>query len=317
VGSIRFPERATESYIERAYAALNLQAIRSSGIKLVIDYSNGVASTIFPNILGYLNVQAVSLNAYLDSQKLTRTREQLEQSLQELSHVVTSLQYDVGCMLDPGAEKMFVVDERGQPIDQDRLLTLMTKLVVLAHPEIKKIAVPVSATAEVDMLAEEFGLTVMKTRDSHLALMEAASNKQIKFIGGTRGGFIYNDFLHASDGMFSVSKLLECLALTKQRLGELDRKTPRLHLIKRDIPCSWNLKGQVMRYLMKDTEHLSRELIDGVKVFPRTSDRLTSVLLNPDRTRPVFHVNAESSDVTLALQLANEYDAKLNVWMNQ
>lgn len=315
VGSIRFPERATESYIERAYAALNVHAIRTSGIKLVIDYSNGVASTIFPNILGNLNIQAVSLNAYLDSQKLTRTRDQIEQSLRELSHVVTSLQYDVGCMLDPGAERMFVVDERGKPIDSDRLLTLMTKLVILAHPEIKKIAVPVSATLEVDMLAEEFGLTVLKTRDSHLALMEAASIKQIKFIGGTRGGFIFNEFLHASDGMFSVGKLLECLALSKQRFGDLDRDTPHLHLIKRDVACSWNLKGQVMRLLMKDTEHMPRELIDGVRVFPRQGDRLTSVLLNPDRTRPVFHVNAESSDSAIALQLANEYVAKLHVWM--
>ena len=182
VGSIRFPERATESYIERGYAALNVQAIRTAGVKLVIDYSNGVASTIFPNVLGNLNVQAVSLNAYLDSQKLTPSNELTEQSMRELSHVVTSLQYDVGCMLDTGAERMFVVDERGTPIDSDRLLTLMTKLVVLAHPEIKKIAVPISATSEIDMLAAEHGLTIIKTRDSHLALIEAASNKQIRFI---------------------------------------------------------------------------------------------------------------------------------------
>jgi mannose-1-phosphate guanylyltransferase / phosphomannomutase len=316
VGQIRFPERSTESYIERGYAALNVQAIRSGGIKLVIDYSNGIASTIFPNILGNLNVQAVSLNAYLDSQKLTRTKELTEQAVRDLSHVVTSLQYDVGCMLDPGAEKMVVVDERGHMIENDRLLTLMTKLMILAHPDIKKIAVPISASAEVDMLAEEFGFTVIKTRDSHLALMEAASNKQIRFVGGTKGGFIYNDFLFASDGMHSVSKLLECLALTKKRLGELDQETPRLHMIKRAVPCAWNLKGQVMRHLMKDTEKLSRELIDGVKIFPVARDRHTSVLLNPDRTRPVFHINAESADEGLALQLATEYEVKLHVWMN-
>jgi mannose-1-phosphate guanylyltransferase/phosphomannomutase len=316
VGMIRFPERSTESYIERGYAALNVQAIRSGGVKLVIDYSNGIASIIFPNILGNLNVQAVSLNAYLDSQKLTRTKELTEQSVRQLSHVVTSLQYDVGCMLDPGAEKMIVVDERGHAIENDRLLTLMTKLVVLAHPDIKKIAVPVSASAEVDMLAEEFGFTVVKTRDSHLALMEAASNKQIRFVGGTKGGFIFNEFLFASDGMYSLLKLLECLSLSKKRLGELDSETPRLHMVKRDVACEWNLKGKVMRYLMKDTERLPRELIDGVKLFPRPGDRLTSMLLIPDRTRPMFHLNAESSDVSIAQQLANEFEVKLHVWMN-
>lgn len=316
VGSIRFPERSTESYLERGYSALNVQAIRNAGLKLVIDYSNGIASTIFPNILGNLNVQAVSLNAYLDSQKLTRLQDQIDRAIKELSHVVTSLQYDVGCMLDPGAEKMFVVDERGRAIDSDRLLTLMIKLVILAHPEIKKIAVPISASGEVDLLAEEFELTVLKTRDSHLALMEAASNKQIRFVGGTKGGFIFNDFLFASDGMYSVAKLLECLAITKKRLGELDKETSNLHLIKRNVPCSWNLKGQVMRHVMKDSERLPRELIDGVKIFPREKDRMTSVLLNPDRTRPLFHINAESKDASIAQRLANEYEAKLIRWIN-
>ena len=316
VGSIHFPERSTESYIERAYATLNVQAIRTAGLKLVIDYSNGIASTIFPNILGNLNVQAVSLNAYLDSQKLTRTKEQIDQAVKDLAHVVTSLQYDVGCMLDPGAEKLLVVDERGHAIDNDRLLTLMTKLVVLAHPEMKKIAVPISASGEIDLLAEEFGLTVVKTRDSHLSLMEAASNKQIRFVGGTKGGFIFNDFLFASDGMYSVAKLLEFLALTKKRFGELDKETPHLHLIRKSIPCSWNVKGQVMRHVMKDSERLPRELIDGVKIFPREKDRMTSVLLNPDRTRPLFHINAESKDPSMAQRLANEYEAKLFRWIN-
>jgi mannose-1-phosphate guanylyltransferase/phosphomannomutase len=316
VGSIHFPERSTESYIERAYATLNVQTIRTAGLKLVIDYSNGIASTIFPNILGNLNVQAVSLNAYLDSQKLTRTKEQIDQAVKDLAHVVTSLQYDVGCMLDPGAEKLLVVDERGHAIDNDRLLTLMTKLVVLAHPEMKKIAVPISASGEIDLLAEEFGLTVVKTRDSHLSLMEAASNKQIRFVGGTKGGFIFNDFLFASDGMYSVAKLLEFLALTKKRFGELDKETPHLHLIRKSIPCSWNVKGQVMRHVMKDSERLPRELIDGVKIFPREKDRMTSVLLNPDRTRPLFHINAESKDPSMAQRLANEYEAKLFRWIN-
>jgi len=146
--------------------------------------------------------------------------------------------------------------------------------------------------------------------------MEAASNKQIRFVGGTKGGFIFNEFLFASDGMYSVSKLLECLALSKKRLGQLDDGTPRLQMVKRSTACAWNLKGQVMRHLMKDTERLPRELIDGVKVFPRPGDRLTSVLLIPDRTRPMFHINAESADGAISLQMANEYEVKLHVWMH-
>jgi len=193
-------------------------------------------------------------------------------------------------------------------------LTLMTKLVILSYPDIRRVAIPVSASGEIDLLAEQYGFTVVKTRDNHLALMEAASDKQNRFVGGTKGGFIYNDFLFASDGMYSVAKLLECLALTKKRLGELDRETPRLHLVKKAVPCSWNVKGRVMRYVMKESERMTRELIDGVKIFPK-KDRRTSVLLNPDRTRPLFHINAESEDIALAQSLAGEYEQKLIQWI--
>lgn len=315
VGSIFFPERTTESYIERFLASINVKAIRSANLRVVIDYSNGVASTIFPMILGKLNVQVVALHAYLDSSKITRSNEEIDQSLKELAYVVTSLKYDLGCMLDPGAERLYAVDEHGCAIDHQRLLTLMTKFVVMANPHLKEIAVPVSASGEIDFLAEQFGLSVFRTRDSHLAMMEAASEKGYKYVGGTKGGFIFSEFLFAADGMYSLAKLLECIAITKKLLGELDKETPRLHFVKKTVPCAWHAKGRVMRRLMKDSEPQRRDLIEGVKIFPLNAGAHTSVFLNPDRTRPMFHIHAESEDADIARRLAEEYETKILRWV--
>jgi mannose-1-phosphate guanylyltransferase/phosphomannomutase len=316
VGSISFPERTTESYIQRFLETLDTQAIRSSRLKMVIDYSNGIASTIFPNILGNLDVQVVALNAYLDSRKNTRTKEEFDASLQQLAYVVTSLKYDVGCMLDAGAEKMFIVDEHGSIIDSDRLLTLMLKFFALADKDVKKFAVPISASGEVDIIAAEFNLQVVKTRDSHLALMDAATDKQNKFVGGTKGGFIFNEFLFASDSMYSITKLLECIAKTKKRIGELDKETPRLHFVKKNISCPWHVKGRIMRKLTEESEGIPRDLIEGIKLYPVDIGKHTSVLLNPDRARPVFHINAESVDIAVAQRLADEYESKIKNWID-
>ena len=316
VGTISFPERTTESYIQRFLETLDTQAIRSSKLKMVIDYSNGIASTIFPNILGNLDVQIVALNAYLDSRKNTRTKEEFEASLQQLAYVVTSLKYDVGCMLDAGAEKIFIIDEHGSIIDSDRLLTLILKFVVLADKTVTKIAVPISASGEVDIIAAEFNLHVIKTRDSHLALMDAAMDKQTKFVGGTKGGFIFNDFLFASDAMYSITKLLECIAKTKKRIGELDNETPKLHFIKKNISCPWHAKGRIMRKLTMESEGIHRDLIEGIKLYPADFGPHTSLLLNPDRARPVFHINAESEDIAASQRLAQEYESKIKNWID-
>jgi mannose-1-phosphate guanylyltransferase/phosphomannomutase len=315
VGTVAFPERVTESYVSRFLETLKIQDIRSAGLKTVIDYSNGVASTIFPNILGSLNVQVVSLNAYLDKSRLTRTKEEFEQSVRELSFVVTHLKYDIGCMLDAGAEKLSVVDENGVMIPGDRLLTLMTKLVKMVHPELDAVAVPVSATGEIDLLADSMGFSVVRTPDSHLALMDAASKQNMQFVGGTKGGFVFNGFLFASDGMYSVAKLLEFMAITGKRLGELDRETVRLHLVKDNVPCSWHVKGRIMRRLLKETEMERRELIEGIKLHVGKPDGYTSVLLRPDPARAVFHVNAESPEKSVAEELSDEYIRKIRTWI--
>lgn len=315
VGSISFPERSTEAYIERFIGTLDIERVKSAGLKLVIDYSNGVASTIFPNILGSLNVQVVSLNAYLDKTKLTRTRDEIEKSMRELGFMVTSLKYDVGCLMDASAEQLSVVDENGNIITADRMLSLFVKLVGLTMKDVKTIAVPVSASGEIDIIAQTLGLKVVRTRDSHLAMMDAASNKEVKFVGGTRGGYIFNDFLFAVDAMFATAKLLELMARSGKRIGELDGETPRLYAVKRSVACPWNAKGKVMRRIMEDTEKMPRDLIEGVKVYPQKINNHTSVFFNPDRTRALFYVQAESADATVAHRLAEDYEKKILDWI--
>jgi mannose-1-phosphate guanylyltransferase/phosphomannomutase len=107
------------------------------------------------------------------------------------------------------------------------------------------------------------------------------------------------------------------MAKTKKRLGELDRETPRLHLVKNNIPCPWQIKGKVMRHLMKDTEALKRDLIEGVRVYPLGSSSDTSVFLNPDSSRPIFHINAESHDPAIARRLSEEYTGKIAAWITE
>lgn len=315
VGTINFPERTTEIYGDQFLAALDLDAIRKAKFKIVIDYSNGVAATIFPTILGAFDCQVVALNAHLDPKKLTRDNAEIESSLQHLSHIVTSLKYDLGCMIDTVGERITLVDENGRIIDSDRLLTLVTKLFLHLHPGTKKIAVPITSSGEVDLLARERSCVVVKTRNTHLAMMEATADPDVHFVGGTKGGFIFTNFFFASDGMFSLAKILEMVAKTGWHLGELDAQLPRLYRVKRDVKCPWDTKGKIMRYLMKETEHLRRELIDGVRIhFEGTGSNGDNVMMYPDKEQPLFHITAEGATRESATRLAEQYERQVIQW---
>ncbi len=317
VGNIYFPERTTEVYREKFLSSLNVEAISKRKIKMVIDYSNGIASTIFPIILGSFDCQVVALNAHVDPRKLTRDKVEFDYSIKELSHIVTSLKYDIGCLTDAGGEKLFVVNEYGEAIDSDRLLTIVSEMFMRTHTNVTAIAVPITSSGEIDLAAVQHGVKVVRTRNSHLAMMEAAANKSAQFVGGTKGGFIFTDFFFATDAMYSVAKILEMMALTEKRLGEIDNEIPRLYSAKRNVNCSWEHKGKVMRNIMRDSENRRRDLVDGVKVYFDGGTQGVSALLIPDKERPLFHINAEGQDQLTADTLANQYEKKVIKWRDE
>jgi mannose-1-phosphate guanylyltransferase/phosphomannomutase len=314
VGTINFPVRTIEGYVEKFLSALNIDAIRKQSFKIALDYSNGVAVTVLPNILGQLGCQVISLNAYLEPTKLTRSDEEFKKAVDELSQIVTSIRCDVGFMLNPGAERIWLIDERGKLLSDNRLLSIVTKLFLTVNAKkVKKIAVPISASLEVDLIASEYGVEVVRTKNSHYGMMEAVlKDPEIKFVGGTKGGYIFPEFLFASDGMFAISKILELMALTELKIGEIEEKLPKLCLKRLSIPCPRDLKGKVMRYATLESEKFKRQLIDGVKIF---FDDLTWILILPDRQRSEVHLFVESNDEKMVDKLIAEYSEKVKSWI--
>jgi mannose-1-phosphate guanylyltransferase/phosphomannomutase len=314
VGGIFFPERTTEAYKEKFLSSLDVEAINKRKFKIVIDYSNGIASTIFPILLGSFDCQVVALNGHLDPKKLTRDKEEFDSSLLQLAHIVTSLKYDFGCLIDAGGEKLFVVNERGEALESDRLLTVVAEMFLRTHPGTEAIAVPITSSGEIDMIARPRGVRVVKTRNSHLAMMEATADKSVRFVGGNKGGFIFTDFFFATDAMYSVAKILEMIAKAGVGLGEIDESIPRLCGARRNVNCSWEHKGKVMRRIMNDSEGRRRDLVDGVKIY---SDDGSSALLIPDKERPLFHINAEAPTHEAAEDLASAYEKKVMGWRDE
>ncbi|MBK8549841.1 MAG: hypothetical protein IPL53_01795 [Ignavibacteria bacterium] len=306
VGSFKFQERTNEKYTKHFLSCLDVQAIRKRKFKLVLDYSYGIASTIFPNILGEFNCEIVSLSAHLDSEKITRSPEEFRSSQSHFSYVVKSLQYDIGFMIDAGGEKIWLTTAEGKLLGGDRFLVLVLKMFLMVTPGVKKIAVPVPVTSEVDLVAKEFGVEVLRLKDTHYSMMMACEDADVSFVGGNRGGFLFPEFLYATDGMFSVAKILELISLSDQSIDELDNNTPRLFMLKENIICSKEEKGSIMRKFMEDTVHYKQELIDGVKIF---IDKDSSVLCIPDKDRNFVHVNVESPSERKSKKLLKEFKA--------
>lgn len=309
VGTLRFPERSVENYIQQVLSMIDAEAIRRRSFKLLVDHSHGLSATVLPNILGEMHCRVLSMNSYVDASHFA---DPLAPVLDESATIMRSLGYEIGLKIDPGAEKIAFVDERGIWYTSLRLLTIVTKLFLDTHRHLEPyvIAVPVQATLEIERIVHGYDVEVVRIRNSHAAMMEATKDERVAFVGGTRGGFIFPRFLFASDGMYSACQVLEMIAKTGASLSDLDRTLPKRFQSTVSVECPWENKGTVMRKAMEHSEGMERQLIDGVKIF--FDD--TCVLLVPDKEGPQFVITAEADDAESAMALRDRYANMVHLW---
>jgi mannose-1-phosphate guanylyltransferase/phosphomannomutase len=308
IGTLSFPH-GTDHYRDGLVRHVDREAIRRARFKLVVDYAFGAASTVFPSVLGELGVDVISLEAYLDEARITKTAEEFQRSLDQLSNIVRTLSADLGVLLDTGAEKLFLVDDKGEVLSGDQALALVILLTMQTH-ERGTIAVPVTASRVIEQLTAAHGFGFLHTRASPRALMEQAGQKGTVFVGEERGGYIFPGFQPAFDAMLGTVKLLEMMARVDVRLHALARSVPASHLIRDHVPCPHERKGTVMRRLLEVTRDEVVELVEGVRV--RLGDDWVAAIPDPDRA--LFHVIAEASTRARAQELAERYKQLIESW---
>lgn len=307
-GEITFPfHRVAEAYKEGILNYLKKGEMKSCNLKVVIDYAFGAASQIFPSILGGLGLDVISINAHIDETKITKNKAQFDRSLDQLSQIVKSLNADLGIMLDTGGEKIFLCDERGNILDGSKVLGLMA-LTVLRGKKGAVIAVPVKESRVMEEIAKKYKGEVMRTKTSQRGMMEAAAQSKVAFLGEGLGGFIFPDFMPTFDGMLSACKLMESLCHNKVALSDLASEVPQIKVLKREVSCSPDQKGKVMRVLVEGPEADRVELIDGVKLWFGGD----WILVLPDPMHPVIHLYAEAGTDKNAQLLLSRYISKID-----
>lgn len=310
IGDISVPSRAQEYYKTGYLKAVDAEAIRGANMKMVLDYAHSSASMVLPAIIGELGLEVVALNAFINPTKITKTEKEFNHSMEQLSDIVTTLKADIGFVIDTGAEKVFMVDERGRIVPDDLALILVADLVMRSYGK-GTIAVPVHVSSVIDEIAEKYeGITIKRTADNPRQIMAAAREKDVIFVGDCYGGFIFPEFQPAFDAMYAIGKILEMTAKQKIHLNRLSREIPAFEVLHKKIPCSWDKKGQTMRFAIEEAKGKKSGLIDGVKIFMKKS----WVLLLPDADEAYFHIWAESEDERTAKELLREYTDKVKKW---
>lgn len=292
IGNVNYPSQVIDTYLTAFEKHLNVEALRNSHSKVVIDYAYAVSGAVLPQLLAKFGIDAVVLNASLN--QIPTTAPEREGLLEQLGRVVEALKATFGVQVSANGEQLVVLDETGAPIRGEMLTALMVNLILTAHPR-GTVVVPVHASSAVEAIARRHDGRVIRTKANPGALMEACHQTSGAVLGGSGDmGFIFPQLHPGFDAMFCTAKLIEMLMLQERSLGAMRSDLPRVYHKTYTVRCPWTSKGALMRHLVETHAPEQLELVDGVKIFDPHSDNWVLVL--PDAGEPLVHIFANSGE---------------------
>ncbi len=304
VGAIEVLENSAvlNRYLEGFNKVVDCSQIKQRKFQIVMDYANGSTTQLLPGIFNTMGCEVIVLNTTTDGSRSSRPVDEIEKDMQRLATVTASINNDLGVRIDPGGERISVVDDRGRILDGMKMLAVMTSLFLRKHRG-ATVAAPVTAPNALQHIATRYEGHIQHTRVMPYAMMATANRDDVILVGDGRGGFVFPELQPAFDGMLAIAKLLELLATFNMRLSEVVDDLPAYYMSATNVTCPWENKGKVMRILSEQYRERRAKPIDGIKIDLGNE----WVLVLPDADRPLFHVIAESISNDQAQALAEKY----------
>ncbi len=264
----------------------------SRSLHVVVDGGNGTGGAFGPRLLKAWGHRVTELYCELDSSYPNHQPDPQEaENMHALAQKVREVGADVGIAFDGDADRMGAVDELGDIISADRILTLLACDMLRRHPGAKVIADVLSSQVLFDEVAKAGGVPVMWA--SGHSLIKAKMAEIGALIGGEASGHIFlaEDYYGYDDAYLAAGRLLQLVAAAQVPLSVLDAKIPTLYSTPEYRPrCPDDLKDEVIaavKAALEDQGEISS--IDGIRVrFDRGWG-----LLRASNTEPVLSLRFE------------------------
>lgn len=286
VGRITYRYDAVEDYIDFAAGLISLDL---SGVKLVVDTSEGAASYTAEQTLRKLGADPVMIHNNPDGTNINRNCGSTH--LDELSKRVISEHADVGIAFDGDADRMLAVDEKGNVIDGDQIMAVCG-LYMKQQGRLKQDTITATIMSNLGFfqMGNREGINIEQTKVGDRYVLERMLKKGYNLGGEQSGHVIFLDENTTGDGLISALHLLEVIVRTARPLSELAGVMQVLPQALVNARVS-NLKKE---YYMED-----KEIAVAIEQLEKRFDGMGRVLIRPSGTEPLVRVMIEGSDQKL------------------
>ena len=190
-------------------------------LKVAIDAGNGMAGKTVPLVFDPLPFEVVPLFFELDGTFPNHPASPIElENLVDLQRAVTDQNCDLGIAFDGDADRMFLIDERGEPISGSTTTAMVAERILKKFPG-ESIIYNLICSWAVPEVIKENGGKPLRTRVGHSFIKEEMAESGAIFGGEHSGHYYFRNNFRADSGMIAALIVLEALCEAGVRLSEL------------------------------------------------------------------------------------------------
>ena len=287
--------QAKEEYINHLAGTIESDL---AGLRVLVDCSNGAASTTAPELFGRFKCFADFIHREPDGININDHCGSTH--LESLAEQVVSGKYDIGVAFDGDADRCLMVDEKGHFIDGDKIMAVCgTDMKRRGKLSGNTIVATVMSNLGLHEFCRNSGIGLVCTSVGDRNVLEKMVECGYRIGGEQSGHMIFTEFATTGDGQLSALQFLQILAGAGIPASELVAPCPQYPQVLLNVPVSAErgVKESIMASeALKTAIAREEELLHGEG----------RILVRPSGTEALIRVMVEAKTEEIAQQSAEK-----------
>jgi phosphomannomutase/molybdopterin-guanine dinucleotide biosynthesis protein A len=243
----------TNEYVDAVEALIDLDAIRKASLRVIVDPMYGVGQLTLGTILTEARCRVTFIHDRHNPLFGGRSPAPNLEALRLLSTQVVEDRYDLGLATDGDADRIAIVDERGEYITINDVLLLIYWYMHEVRGEPGGVVRNLATTHLLDRLAAHFKEPCIEVPVGFKHIASAMVAHKALLGGESSGGLTIRGHILGKDGIFASALVVEMLARTHEKISQLRERvygiTGRLYSLEENIPSTSDMRVAVPRQL--------------------------------------------------------------------
>ncbi|KMO34130.1 phosphoglucosamine mutase [Methylobacterium aquaticum] len=293
LGRAKRIESVHARYIEFAKRTLP-RNLTLDGLRVVVDCANGAAYRVAPETLWELGAEVISIGT--DPDGFNINRDVGSTAPEALVAKVRELRADIGIALDGDADRVLVVDEKGQRVDGDQLMAVVARSWQEdARLSKNGIVATIMSNLGLERYLGGLGLGMVRTAVGDRYVLEHMREHGYNLGGEQSGHIIMSDYATTGDGLVAALQLLSVVQRQQRPVSEVCHCFDPLPQVLKNV--RYRSGGEPLRQDAVVTA------IEGARQRLGEGGRL---VIRPSGTEPVIRVMAEGDDRDLVVRVVDD-----------